>query len=274
MDCPFKTCFIPSRAQIHRHSCTLGSILTLSMQCHYCLIVYLSLMARAHVQANITDLDLYPFNCKHIHLHTKTACKQTYTDIPTHITRIHTQTTFIHTCEEHTKNKHTFNATLLVWTRARYSHTKTLDAVPSHAHTHTHTFTFDFVSLVKADLTVPLGRMRAGGHKHAPRYGAIETSPLPGRCALTADGARPVQRHENYKTSINAHLLQVREDLNFMFMLSDGYKLIASLTLACHVFVCFVHLCLLFGLGTGNGFGHRGDCWSCARCRRASDPDR
>lgn len=136
-------------------------------------------------------------------MHVDIARKQTYTDIPTHITRIHTQTTFIHTCEKHTEtNKH-----LMALLLNTHSHTTHIDT-----ETHTHPFTFDFVSLVEADLAVSLGRVRAGGHKHTARHGTVETPPLPACCALTTDRASPVQRH-TYQTTgltfIYAHLLLV-----------------------------------------------------------------
>lgn len=141
---------------------------------------------------------------KHTHTHTcmhiGIAHKQTYTDIPTHITRIHTQTTFIHTCEKHTETNAHLMALLPTDSISLLLSTKS----------HTHTFTFDFVSLVEADLTVPLGRVRAGGHKHTARHGTVETPPLPACCALTTDGARPVQRHAYQTTGLTfiyAHLL-------------------------------------------------------------------
>lgn len=99
---------------------------------------YLNMMARARVQANKTVLNLYAFNCKHTYTHTstqvKTARKQTYTDIPTHITRIHTQTTFIHTCEKHTKTN-----THLMALRLRGRKPTDIQALFLHTHIRTHT---------------------------------------------------------------------------------------------------------------------------------------
>lgn len=129
-------------------------------------------------------------------MHIDISHKQTYTDIPTYITRIHTQTTFIHTCEKHTETNAHLMALLPTDSISLLLSTKS----------HTHTFTFDFVSLVEADLAVPLGRVRASGHKHTARHGTVETPPLPACCALTTDGAGPVQRHTYQTTGLTFFL--------------------------------------------------------------------
>lgn len=132
----------------------------------------------------VTDLNMtrWHFSQTDIYWHTNTYHQNTYTDnVYPHLWKTY-------------RNKRTFNGTLVII------------SLLLSTKSHTHTFTFDFVSLVEADLAVPLGWVRASGHKHTARHGTVETPPLPACCALTTDGACPVQRHTYQTTGLTFFL--------------------------------------------------------------------
>lgn len=65
---------------------------------------------------------------------------------------------------------------------------------PARSHTHNECvrgLTFDPVPLIKADLSLPLRRVRARGDKHSSGDGAVETPPLSRRLSGGARWGRP-----------------------------------------------------------------------------------
>lgn len=161
------------------------------------------------MQAMVTDVNRVMYSrIKHTYTHSHACWHCSQTDIYWHTNTYH-QNTYTDNVYPHLwktyRNKQTFNGTLAD------IHTYTL--TQRMFTWHTNPFTFDFVSLVEADLAVPLGWVRAGGHKHTARHGTVEPPPLPACCALTTDRASSVQRH-TYQTTgltfIYAHLLPAR----------------------------------------------------------------